>query len=333
VKIVDQLPQQLCMTCVTELNKCFSFKEKCLRTEQTLRQYLDISDNEEEEESSSQKQSDKNDDIAKEERYEEIEVTQECSTKQHAMILDVDDLTDLLINQHEGSSDLKHERQNNNEEIFLIIEDVSPNTEQKQQQDSKANKMKKDGKFKPEPESYKCSICELEFVRKKNYDNHFLRYHNDEDNNDDDDDDDTPLIKKVRLKLTKDEENIKQIKQELEENPDSKRCKKCGALYLNEKSLKLHEKRNACHQESYSCKLCKKIFTDHHLFNQHTETHPQEEQYDTEKNERLSETDPLKKFQCSVCLKSFKMLSTLKDHLRTHTQEKPYGNSTRRLCY
>lgn len=103
--------------------------------------------------------------------------------------------------------------------------------------------------------------------------------------------------------------------------------KRCGALYLNEKSLRLHEKRNACHLcQSYNCNVCKKTFTDHDLFNQHTDTHPQEEQDENVLLKIEHATDPLKKFHCSACKKSFKMLSTLKDHLRTHTQEKPYGN-------
>lgn len=216
----DRLPHQLCMLCVTELNKCFSFKEKCLRTDQTLRSYLeiDISDEESQEEihisSLSVHKPSESNEATKEECYEEIEVTQENSAKS-------DDLA-VLINEHQGSSGpLKLEGPNSNEEFFLIIEDISPNLEQTQIQNSKVDEEKGE-KTKTENNCYKCSICELEFVRKKNYDNHFRRYHNETA----DDDDDGPLIKKVRLKLTKSEDNIEQLKQELDLNPDTKRCKR-----------------------------------------------------------------------------------------------------------
>lgn len=89
MKETDQLPQQLCLACVSELNKCFAFREKCMRTNSTLRTYLDLSEDEEDEEDgaaeeivfrkyapSSRKVQVKAQE-SKEDCYEEIEVTQE----------------------------------------------------------------------------------------------------------------------------------------------------------------------------------------------------------------------------------------------------------------
>lgn len=89
MKETDQLPQQLCLACVSELNKCFAFREKCLRTNSTLRTYLDLSEDEEDEESGAAEEivyrkyapSPRKVQIkaqeSKEDCYEEIEVTQE----------------------------------------------------------------------------------------------------------------------------------------------------------------------------------------------------------------------------------------------------------------
>lgn len=169
-------------------------------------------------------------------------------------------------------------------------------------------------------DKYECEKCKMEFVRKKNFENHILKYHNDQETADDE-----PLSKRLRLNLSRSKETDNS-KIELEENPEAKKCKNCGALYLNEKSLRLHERRNACQQTSYECDVCKKIFTDQKLFTEHTTTHPQqqEEEIITKSAEISQSNDPDRKYPCDLCPKAFKMLSTLKDHRRVHTGDKPF---------
>lgn len=243
--------------------------------------------------------------MSKEDKYEEIEVTQEMVDAAKSLDVDMvvemeDEITNLL-----NPTASKVEQQNNDELVF-IIENVSEDS-------SRLIQSQTDEELAPKNESkFSCSICKMEFVRKKNFDNHMRRFH------DGDEDDIVPESKRLRLRLTK-ESDADQLKQNLEENPEAKKCKTCGALYLNEKSLKLHERRNACQQESYQCNVCSKIFTDQKLFTDHTENHPQQQE-----QEFKEPADPLKKFQCNVCPRSFKMMSTLKDHLRTHTGDKPY---------
>ena len=312
----DQLPQQLCLGCVSELNRSFAFREKCIRTSSTLRAYLDLSDDDEDlseaeefiiKRSPSKKKSPVQNTESKEDAYEEIEVTQEMvdaakslDQAEHVnMVVEMEDEITNLLNP----TSLKVQPQGENNELFFIIQDVSdPSTSSTRLVQTSTSEVKK-----LENDKFQCTICKMEFVRKKNFDNHMNRFH------DGDEDEIEPESKRLRLKLTK--ENVSdQLKQNLEENPEAKKCKTCGALYLNEKSLKLHERRNACKQESYQCDVCNKIFTDQKLFTEHTENHPQQQEQEIKEPQ-----DPLKKFQCTHCSRSFKMMSTLKDHLRTHT--------------
>lgn len=40
VSVCDKLPVKMCLNCISEMNQAFAFKQKCERSEETLRQYL-----------------------------------------------------------------------------------------------------------------------------------------------------------------------------------------------------------------------------------------------------------------------------------------------------
>lgn len=325
MKDSDQLPQQLCLACVSELNKCFAFREKCVRTNKTLRTYLDLESDDEDDEAESEQEEvivkkytrPRRSKVivheTKEDRYEEIEVTQEMvdaakaeNQEETGLVLEMEELCHNLLNP--TSSKIIEDKN----EFVYIIQDISDPTSTTRMIQSPTPSFEKQDEKSPEgfKDKYKCTTCEMEFVRKKNFDNHMRRFH-------ENDDEEIPA-KRLRLKLTN--EKDEQFKQNLEENPEAKKCKTCGALYLNEKSLKLHERRNACTQKSYQCDVCNKVFTDRKMFTDHTKNHPQMQQ----QVEVEEPVDPLKKFQCQTCPRSFKMMSTLKDHVRTHTGDKPF---------
>lgn len=312
------------MSCVSELNKCFAFRERCIRTYKTLCAYLDISDDDEVLEpetqtlilNSSEPTCSKN--LTKiDETYEEIEVTDALldAAKANArdnsgeVMLEMDEITTILNAQNTARMAEKTDGEDDDGLVFIIqnvTEDVPP----------KIEKLETSAKI---VNSYKCDLCELTFVRKKNFDNHVRRFHENDDGNE------IQAEKRIRLKLSHDDkEDSQAVKEKLQQNPDAKCCKMCGALYMNEKSLKLHERRNACQQKVYTCSQCSKVFVDQQLFREHTETHPQDNQDEIQVPK--TEIDPAKKFQCHYenCGKSFKMMSTLKDHIRTHSNEKPF---------
>lgn len=300
------------MACVSELNKCFAFKDKCLRTIKTLKTYLDISSSEEKEasESDEEEQPPVNRTRRKrkmQEQFDHIEVIDSGKIDdQHEteMVLELNN----LLNPTSSPLTMK-----NDNSVVYIIENVTDNQENT---NLVAASTENDTMEIESTGSYNCEKCKMDFVRKKNFENHMKKYHNQES------DDDEPLSKRLRVNLSRAKEND-HLKTELIENPDTKKCKTCGALYMNEKSLRLHERRNACQQPSYECDVCKKIFTDQILFTEHTKTHPQQLEEEETKVE-VQSNDADRKYQCDLCPKAFKMSSTLKDHRRVHTGDKPF---------
>lgn len=186
------------MSCVAELNKSYAFRERCIRTYKTLCAYLDLSDDDDDEEEEDQVQQTQtiilqespscSKELSKiDETYEEIEVTEalldkakDISNQDEVML---DEITTILNSQ---AGNHKMEKAVDEDNLVFIIQNV---TQQQQQSPSKT------------VNSYKCEHCELTFVRKKNYDNHYRRFHMDDDNGD------APVDKRIRLKLKDDKED------------------------------------------------------------------------------------------------------------------------------
>lgn len=217
------------------------------------------------------------------------------------------DLTSLLAAQtkhtdnYENAND--NDKKSENEEgvilVYCIDETESATVEEENASTSKC--------------FYKCSMCDLEFARKKNLENHFQRYHVTEQSIE-------PSQKQLKLQLTKEKSENVEVKQKLLENPEAKKCKFCNAPFASEKSLKIHEKKQNCKVDNYECLVCQKVFTNLELFNDHKNSH------NTQQSSETISTETPKKYKCDFenCSKSFNMIGTLKDHMRTHDNSKPF---------
>ncbi|XP_047513229.1 gastrula zinc finger protein XlCGF57.1-like [Pieris napi] len=88
-------------------------------------------------------------------------------------------------------------------------------------------------------------------------------------------------------------------------------CKSCKREFKHQAHLDNHILLVHTRDRGYSCDCCDKNFTTLEALHVHKEVHKVE-----------------KKHQCHICNKSFIMMSSLTDHLRTHTGEKPFLCST-----
>jgi uncharacterized Zn-finger protein len=291
-----------------------------LRTIKTLKTYLDLSSSEEKEVSDSEDDQQKST-VNRKKRKRNVQEFDHIEVIDSGKIDDQDG-TEMVLNLlNPTSSPLTMKNENS---VVYIIENVSETHENTNIVAANSNlessliEAEQIESLEVEPTgNYNCEKCKMDFVRKKNFENHMKKYHDEES------DDDEPLSKRLRVNLSRTKEND-HLKTELIENPDTKKCKTCGALYMNEKSLRLHERRNACKQLSYECDVCKKIFTDQTLFTEHTKNHPQQEEEEEISKIETTSLDSDRKYQCDLCPKAFKMSSTLKDHRRVHTGDKPF---------
>ncbi|EJW75649.1 zinc finger protein [Wuchereria bancrofti] len=98
-------------------------------------------------------------------------------------------------------------------------------------------------------------------------------------------------------------EVMKLSKQE-ESTGKKRRCDICQKEVAN---MKKHMMAHTG-EKPYSCRICKKNFTDSSNMKTHVMTHTGEKPY-----------------SCSICKKSFSKFSNMKRHMMIHTGEKPYS--------
>ena len=112
-------------------------------------------------------------------------------------------------------------------------------------------------------------------------------------------------IKEISTSKTKLENEI-QSKEKVNKNElDS--CKYCEKKFLQQRSLKTHERIHTG-EKMHSCKYCEKKFSQQSLVKQHERIHTGE-----------------KPFSCKHCEKKFSQQHSAKEHERIHTGEKPYS--------
>lgn len=330
------MPERICLNCISELNKTYSFIQKVERTASTLNAYLEqFEDSEDEDRTTEELPSAQ--EIQESQEKEEIPISSQESQNEDYLVLKSDLETDqeihfeiaepekepitvlngnnVILNE---SNNLKRGQADKSEKIFIIIQNEKGGTTTISE-NSGINENESLNSIIEVPEKseenenlltkvfFKCNYCPLEFVRKKNYENHMLRCTLRQD----------PEVPMKKLKLSEEPAETSLMEQQKDQ---LKQCQYCNSYFVDEKSLKIHESSKKCLQVAVDCEICRKSFasmenlTDH-MSKEHTQKKSEES---SRVNETVSDTgaSSSKKYVCTICGRAFGMLSTLKDHVR-----------------
>lgn len=136
---------------------------------------------------------------------------------------------------------------------------------------------------------------------------------------DDDDDDGQYTIIPTQIECVDDDTmlneecTIEVVPIELSPSPQHFKCSKCGASFVKEKSLNIHQKSNKCMEKSFECFRCKRVFIRKENLMRHMTVHHLMENGDNESNVQHDDANPAEdislKYKCQFCNKG-SLLST-----------------------
>ncbi|BFF90176.1 zinc finger protein 436 [Drosophila madeirensis] len=353
----DNLPKQVCLGCLSEINHCYTFKIKCENSSRTLRQLLPNALPEEPEFGAKPTVQSAEKAVQTTQPFGPTTATAEVQTT-------VTHSTDAVQNTSLQKSEVVLEEEDAEEEDGEGCEEFDYELPVEETE-------KEETDYKHEPESQKtteCSIAIFEAVES---------------------DTETTPAPKLQMRtrksaaklLLQQQEQVKQSpKQEIEDpktpepaatakrsstrrRPAEKQtaeateivvpvpkliklsisngeimdlkyhCDRCNAGFALEKSLIIHRRQKGCINRNYPCNECDRVFVSPEHLAEHQATHGT---YNCQECGMLCDSkEKLGKHmvqghkrnlrnQCSVCKKVFTMLSTLRDHMRIHTGEKPF---------
>lgn len=372
----DGLPENICITCLSEINQAVSFKQKCERSDFTLKIYL--------------QQTHMNDTGSKIESVQSIEnISQHHQTHQQQELLQqilqtklenkdsiLNDLGDICYLKAEDTGQPSSSQENlmlfhketsskeksaiesteeasvdcddNNDgdkyfinenechkesshilyhcqvccEMFQFSEDLEQhvkfhsNNEKKDEpehmnidynhaQDTDYEQKCKEKSLTNKP--YKCDQCKTEFVHKKNFVKHMKKH------------DDTESVKDANVKesgmentphddsdssTNSNDAHLKPVILPLFQPPRTStglQCSKCGANFVKEKSLNIHQTLNKCTEKAFQCHICQRIFVRKRNLTRHMRTHSDK-----------------KEFPCTQCNREFRRQDQLSLHMKDH---------------
>ncbi|KAG4080280.1 hypothetical protein HA402_010772 [Bradysia odoriphaga] len=358
----DGLPENVCIGCLAEINRAFTFKNRSERSENTLRQYISRVNSKSELESKIVTNSPVLSGTTDDEGYEIIEVDEdERSIARTELIVDYKNETE----NDESSSNLSTNVLDGHKVLIVTSSASLPN---------------------PINVIYECHICFDTFNSISMSEQHMAKFHGSENESKNDngtpdsivgdlgdlgqrqmkdqnrsngdfcygpEHDTIPVVVEVHEstspvlndeeilsneEATKDQEEIVPVivvtgdeTTELKFN-----CRKCGGKFAKERSLNIHIKLNKCTIKNFECGICKKVFVRKKNLDCHMETHNEPSEHSCkvcsqkfQQAEELAihiqtEHEPGRKYLCPHCWKGFNVSSSLKDHIRIHNGERPY---------
>lgn len=335
----DGLPENVCIGCLSEINRAFSFKKRSERSENTLRQYLHRLAGQSTAENESKLSSDSvMSGTADDENYEIIEVDED----------------EQSVSNTEPMENFKNEienDENSRNKVFVLTRnerlpdpinviyechkcyDTFDSIALSEQHMAKFHSENDTKDVTATDERITSPTCSLNFDEAYSLDQHIRQNHssdNDvveshfetEDGNSADIvelDDDGIIQEIVADEVTMKDEIVPAIivvtSNESIETDLKFVCQKCGGKFAKERSLNIHTKLNKCTIKSFECKICKKVFVRKKNLNSHMQTHNEPSDYSCKVcNEKFSQADqlaihiqmqhePSRKYLCPHCWK------------------------------
>lgn len=300
----DGLPQQVCITCISEINSAVSFKQKCERSERTLYSCL-------------------------QRKPQLVDEPTACADPQIDDTVDQKFNIDIIYNDVDTQSG----RISNRTPVEEDVEDFNM-TYMRSEDDYL------DSIDEPQDVEYidEDALSEKPTSPGSAHDSDSVidpHAHNDADDNvHENSADDYTDSEFAQLSVPPNQPSNTVDSQP----PAPYQCPKCSATFVTERSLRIHAKTNKCTVHTFECPTCKRVFIHRrnlrmHMQQQHSADVAERtctdcarcfDSADALQEHRLGGDCNNRTYRCTDCSKAFAMLSSLRDHLRTHTGERPF---------
>ncbi|XP_055902352.1 zinc finger protein ZFP2-like [Eupeodes corollae] len=324
-KITDGLPEKVCLMCISEINRCFSFKIKCENSDRTLRQLLNIpkdplitqkvlssnsSPSEIIESKPASKVFEENKDEIQNRVSEENENVKglypslviESNVIQSGQIKDVESAfspfqteNNEIINDKDKNGDILDDDQNSNDYSIIFTKFVHETQYEEahliNHDDAIAKKSAPTFMLECSSKETKCSMCPMSFVHSRNLKKHVIKVHSCNELTSTE-----PPVHEEVLQCCQEEINNSD-----EEEYELNLIEEIGESIVKQKSQLISQNVQP-HGTELRCPRCGALFAVQASLNIHIKlnkcTKPQ--------------------FTCGDCMKVFISMTTLKEHMKAH---------------
>ncbi|KAI4464985.1 hypothetical protein MML48_3g00005501 [Holotrichia oblita] len=281
----DGLPNLMCVQCVLQCSRAYTFKQQCEKSENILRQYMtpefqeQLSQhltNQTKVELQEQLQFSSNIDRVIVDQLPTEFVSVEYGDQNISIVKD----EFVLINEVTGDIVAQIENQEKNDQLIEECSNEPPNEQTEEEL---------------KPLKYPCSKCKESFALKVDLKIHMMTHPKELEH----------ICHVCQKGFTQSGYVGIHMRTHTGERPYV--CTTCGKAFAGSNTLAIHQRIHTG-EKPYPCTLCGKSFSRHETLVIHTRSHTGH-----------------KPHICSVCKKGFTSSGHLSGHMRTHTGEKPHG--------